>query len=122
MDTFCREEIPKNLIENETPRREPPRSPLSYSPTHKPYVRESVSKEFNRRPGISNAGPKKSGADAYGISKIKEGTRVSHSMFGEGVIISTRDMGGDVLYEVKFDSGITKKLMATYAKLQVLQF
>ena len=27
-------------------------------------------------------------------------------------------MGGDILYEVAFDSGMTKKLMATYAKLQ----
>jgi hypothetical protein len=29
-------------------------------------------------------------------------------------------MGGDVLYEVKFDSGEVKKLMATFAKLQKL--
>ena len=27
-------------------------------------------------------------------------------------------MGGDVLYEVKFDTGITKRLMATFAKLK----
>ena len=32
-------------------------------------------------------------------------------------ILSARDMGGDVLYEVKFDSVGTKKLMATFAKL-----
>ena len=41
-------------------------------------------------------------------------------MFGEGTVVSSRDMGGDVLYEVSFDSGVTKKLMATYAKLQKL--
>jgi hypothetical protein len=29
-------------------------------------------------------------------------------------------MGGDVLYEVKFDNGQTKKLMATFAKLKKL--
>ena len=39
-------------------------------------------------------------------------------MFGEGKIISVRDMGGDLLYEVAFDSGQTKKLMATFAKLK----
>ena len=27
-------------------------------------------------------------------------------------------MGGDVLYEVAFDNGNVKKLMATYAKLE----
>ena len=122
LSSFVREEIPKNLIENETPRKEPPRSPLSYTPSQRPVYRESVSKEFNRRPGISNTPQKKSGASAYGITKIAEGTRVSHSMFGDGVILSVREMGGDILYEVKFDSGVTKKLMATYAKLQVLQF
>ena len=40
-----------------------------------------------------------------------------HAMFGEGVILSAKDMGGDVLYEVRFASGQTKKLMATFAKL-----
>jgi hypothetical protein len=39
-------------------------------------------------------------------------------MFGEGVILTARDMGGDVLYEVKFNTGVTKKLMATFAKLR----
>jgi hypothetical protein len=29
-------------------------------------------------------------------------------------------MGGDILYEVKFDSGVTKKLMATFAKLKTV--
>ena len=39
-------------------------------------------------------------------------------MFGTGTIVSSRDMGGDVLYEVSFDNGQTKKLMATFAKLK----
>ena len=38
-------------------------------------------------------------------------------MFGDGVIISAKDMGADVLYEVSFDTVGTKKLMATFAKL-----
>ena len=60
----------------------------------------------------------KSGAAEYGIIRFAPGTRVRHDMFGEGVIISSRDMGGDVLYEVNFDNGQTKKLMATFAKLK----
>ena len=39
-------------------------------------------------------------------------------MFGEGVVLSSKDMGGDILYEVRFDSGAVKKLMATFAKLK----
>jgi DNA helicase-2/ATP-dependent DNA helicase PcrA len=38
-------------------------------------------------------------------------------MFGEGTVVSVREMGADVLYEVEFDKAGTKKLMATYAKL-----
>ena len=57
-------------------------------------------------------------AENFGIKKLASGTRVSHPSFGEGVILTSRDMGGDVLYEVRFDSGAEKKLMATFAKLK----
>lgn len=46
------------------------------------------------------------------------GDRVKHLTFGEGEILSARQMGADILYEVMFDKVGTKKLMATYAKLQ----
>ena len=48
---------------------------------------------------------------------LPAGTRVRHATFGTGKILSAREMGGDVLYEVAFDNGQTKKLMATFAKL-----
>ena len=60
----------------------------------------------------------KRGAEKFGVEKLTAGDRVSHAMFGAGVIVSSRDMGGDVLYEVRFDNGQTKKLMATFAKLK----
>ena len=46
------------------------------------------------------------------------GDRVSHMMFGAGTVLSVREMGADLLYEVAFDTAGTKKLMATYAKLK----
>lgn len=46
-----------------------------------------------------------------------EGDLVSHSIFGSGVIVSAEMMGGDVLYEVNFDSAGVKRLMGNYAKL-----
>jgi len=49
---------------------------------------------------------------------FKPGDRVKHHSFGEGEILSAREMGADILYEVIFDKVGTKKLMATYAKLQ----
>lgn len=46
------------------------------------------------------------------------GDSVTHPAFGNGVILTVKPMGGDVLYEVVFESVGTKKLMATYAKLK----
>jgi DNA helicase-2/ATP-dependent DNA helicase PcrA len=65
--------------------------------------------------------PEKKSAQSFGVEKISVGTRIRHALFGDGVILSCRDMGGDVLYEVKFDSGETKRLMATFAKLKKIE-
>ncbi len=122
LSSFIREEVPEALIERDGPRRVPPRAPLSYNPNPRPHgaYRESVTGEFSRRPEIGSSPTKRSGAANYGIARLSPGTRVNHTMFGNGVILSARDMGGDVLYEVKFDTGVTKKLMATFARLRKL--
>ena len=41
----------------------------------------------------------------------KAGEQVRHSVFGEGMVLSVRHMGGDALIEVAFDKVGTKKLM-----------
>ncbi len=48
---------------------------------------------------------------------FEPGDRVKHLAFGEGEVISAKQMGSDIMYEVVFDNVGTKKLMATYAKL-----
>ena len=73
---------------------------------------------MTRRSEIGKTVKGKSGAASYGIERIPDGARVSHASFGEGVILSSRDIGGDILYEVRFDSGAVKKLMSTFAKLR----
>lgn len=52
------------------------------------------------------------------LENFVAGDRVSHTMFGTGTMLSVREMGADILYEVAFDRAGTKKLMATYAKLK----
>ena len=52
------------------------------------------------------------------VESFIAGDRVKHYMFGEGTVLFVREMGADVLYEIEFDKAGTKKLMATYAKLQ----
>lgn len=120
LSSFIREEVPASLIERDGPARSQTRTSLSYSTGARQPYREAVSREFSRRPEINTLSKSKSSAKNYGIECYPSGTRVNHTVFGNGVILSSRDMSGDVLYEVKFDTGITKKLMATFAKLRKL--
>ncbi|MDL2234079.1 UvrD-helicase domain-containing protein [Ruminococcaceae bacterium OttesenSCG-928-L11] len=71
------------------------------------------SHQSSRSIGISAA----AGQPAAGDVSFAAEDRVSHKVFGEGTILSTRAMGGDTLLEIEFDDAGRKKLMANYAKL-----
>jgi len=64
----------------------------------------------------ASAGLNKSKNEAFSID-YKEGDRVSHKKFGEGVVTSMLKLGSDYKVTIEFDSGETKNLMATFAKL-----
>ncbi len=71
----------------------------------------SISKEFYSRPAVKTP-------TAAKFERFSPGERVLHPAFGEGTVLSAREMGTDVMYEIAFDDSGTKKLMATYAKLK----
>ncbi len=58
-------------------------------------------------------------AEAAAVA-YKVGQRVKHKAFGEGMILSAVPMGNDTLLEVAFDTKGTKKIMANFAKLEIL--
>ena len=122
LSRFVKNEIPDILIDQDKPSTPPPRVTQSlngqYRRARNEY-QESDFSELRRRVDIApTVSREKRGAKDYGIMKLAPGTRVRHITFGDGTVISARDMGGDVLYEVGFDNHGTKKLMATFAKLQ----
>ncbi len=132
LSRFVKEEIPEKLLSYDRPTPPPPRKSGYFTSSYNPTPKAALNRDFAysdmggfggyRRPSPpsaarSTAGEKR-GAEGFGVERISAGSRVSHMTFGEGTVISSRDMGGDVLYEVKFDMGTTKKLMATYAKLK----
>lgn len=49
------------------------------------------------------------------------GMRVRHKTFGEGKILKCTPMGNDTFMEIAFDSAGLKKLMAGFAKLEILE-
>ncbi len=51
---------------------------------------------------------------------LSEGDRVSHAVFGQGLVKAVRPMASDALIEVEFDKVGTKKLMFNYANLKKL--
>ena len=119
---FIDREVPRELIDREMPRREPPRASAQFY-TQRPSREEWSRSEMNRVPDMfkprtqERAPVKKASAESFGVERLAAGDEVIHAIFGEGVILSARDMGGDILYEVEFGSVGKKKLMATFAKL-----
>ena len=129
LSRFVKTEIPESLLDIADPPRSfaPPRAGgymhggygQGYrTPTPRldgtPAPRRQESELYRR---VEPPKPQKNAA-TFGVVRFAPGTRVRHATFGTGTVRSARDMGGDILYEVAFDSGMTKKLMATYAKLQ----
>lgn len=120
LSSFIREEAPKRLFKIDKPRVEPPRQ-SNWQPRPQQSAGHGYSGggEISRPSSISGGrNTTTSKPSGFGVKRIEPGSRVNHSVFGDGTIVSARDMGGDILYEVAFDSGVTKKLMATFAKLQ----
>ena len=110
LSRFIREELPPHLIEEDAPRR-PAAATRTYVPRHAPE--KTLSGEFLRRPTRPTAtAPQQPTREVFA-----PGDLVRHALFGVGKILTVRPMGSDTLYEVEFESGERKKLMATYAKL-----
>ena len=108
---FFGEEIPQGLLERNERRPSPP--PRATVPSARP---SALSGEFARRASVSTqSAPRRAAFEHMAV-----GDRVLHSTFGEGEVLSVRSLGADELYEIAFDSGEKKKLMATYAKLKKL--
>ena len=109
---FIAEEIPASLKEKTVPER-PAFAQATYTaPTRREPAPIAGSSEFARRTTVTTPPRRPASTPAFAA-----GDRVKHLLFGMGTILSVRPMGGDTLYEIRFDNGATKKLMATYAKL-----
>ncbi len=73
---------------------------------------ERRSKAPAKKQVLSTGAPKPSGV-TYNV-----GDSVKSKVFGLGVVLSVKPMGGDSMLEIAFEKAGTKKLMANYAKLE----
>lgn len=98
-------EIPESYVEAEDT------DIPSQRPTQHTKKRHEISKEFFVKPAVKQTANRN-------FEHFSVGDRVVHIAFGEGTVLSAKEMGTDILYEIMFDNVGTKKLMATYAKLK----
>ena len=66
--------------------------------------------------GFSNV----NGSALQGDMSFSVGDGVLHKAFGQGVVLSVKSMGNDLLLEIAFEKAGTKKVMAKFAKLEKL--
>jgi DNA helicase-2/ATP-dependent DNA helicase PcrA len=102
-------EIPQEVCDRETVRD-------SSGHTAAPVGAYSARYSESRNNFLENI--RSSASEKTRVEAFSEGDRVSHAIFGEGEIISAANMGGDMLYEIEFDSGAVKRLMGSFAKLK----
>ena len=55
------------------------------------------------------------------LSKYKTGQSVYHKKFGEGIITKLEPEGDDIKVEINFAKVGTKRLMAKYAGLEIIE-
>lgn len=63
---------------------------------------------------------KKSSGSNVDLSKYKEGVRIYHKKFGEGVISNVEPEGDDLKVDIQFDKVGHKRLMAKFANLEII--
>ncbi len=107
------EEIPRNLIDDKTKSGISHSQQVMFSSSEKRKTEHSISRDYY-------ADKKKSEISADVNLTFNVGDSVEHKVFGRGVILSVKPMGGDTLLEIAFENASTKKLMAKFAKLKII--
>lgn len=96
-------------------------NPIAETQTKQAVRRSSGQDLFAGNPMISRGFGQtgnKSGVSQSASIHYGEGDRVRHMKFGEGEVIALREKSGDYEVTVEFDSGNTRRMMASFAKLK----
>ena len=86
---------------------------------HSTNKAQSSNNSFAKNSSFIPESAKSSSASANNVT-YKPGQMVMHKTFGKGMIISAVKAGGDTMLEIGFENVGTKKIMANFAKLTIL--
>lgn len=98
--------------------RELPKENIVYSEAKSLQVPVSPSRPPQGLNGAKNSVLLDRQNSARSGETFKVGERISHKLFGEGMIIRAVPMSNDTMLEIAFDKVGTKKLMANFAKIR----
>ena len=70
---------------------------------------------------LSNLNKKISNSNNVDLTKYEAGVRVFHKKFGEGTINKVEPEGEDLKVDINFDKAGNKRLMAKFAKLEIIE-
>lgn len=104
------DEIPDDLLEEED---------LGYRTAHL-YHQPSQVRQWSSQRSKSEWSQELDMPDDSGQGELKKGARVRHPQFGEGRVIRVIGGGEHLQLEVIFEERFKKKLLAKYAKLEIL--
>ena len=94
------------------------KEPIMASASNK--VKNKTEFAFKTAESFLNSLNKKS-SDTVDLSKYKPGVRVFHNKFGEGTINIAEQEGDDLKVDINFDKVGHKRLMAKFAKLEIIE-
>lgn len=86
----------------------------------KTEIKPKPAYQFRTAESFLNSLSQKQNKQEIDISKYKEGTRIYHKKFGEGVIQKVEAEGDDYKLDIQFDKSGHKRLMAKFANLEVI--
>ncbi len=102
----------------------PPSRFLDDIPSHLTLAHGRTGTRTGYQQATTWGGPPKIGAQNTTVrpaGQFKPGQRVMHPKFGTGLVVESRAMDGDEEVSVVFDQGGVKRLMASFAKLEVIE-
>lgn len=110
----------KNIFEKPKPKRSPQGLATNYGSNRSQNTKQTDARTgtalLENNPLISKGFSSKSDAGSH--TQYEIGDKVSHARFGTGTITDVTDQGNDFLLTIEFDSGMVKKMKASFAKLK----
>ena len=92
----------------------------TYKSDEAKQIKQKATYQFRTAESFLNSLSQKQNKIEVDVTKYKEGMRVYHKKFGEGIIQKIEEEGDDYKLDILFDKSGHKRLMAKFAVLEII--